>query len=454
MTKPNIPHIPLSTSLYHIFQFVKNPIPILQAYHEQYGLTFMMKLGGTIPSIISSDPAFAKHVLQKNHRNYRKSLVQTKHLKNFLGNGLLTSEGPYWLRQRRLIQPGFHKNRLQAIVDIMNQVTDRFLESLTEKVRYKSELDISPEMMRLTFSIVAESLFSTSVKEKELDYLSEVVTTIQEFIIKQVRLPFLNPWFKISGAFAKHKRLSEEAGEVVMKYIQERRESGEVRDDLLQMLLDSCYEDTGEGMSNQQIRDESFVLFVAGHETTANALSWIFYLLSKHPDVLEKIKAEEKEILNGHKPSFDNLPKLSYLTQVIEESMRLYPPAWITDRVALEDDEIEGVFIPKGSIIVPFIYGVHLAEHNWPEAKKFDPERFNKATQKERPGFKYLPFGGGPRLCIGNSFAMMEMQVVITRILQSFHFELVKHQTIEMEPLITLRPRYGIKLLLHPKATS
>lgn len=441
MATRNIPKVPFSVVLPDMFQFVRNPIPILEKYHKNYGSTFQLKIGGGIPAIVSNEADFAQHILQKNHRNYKKSAIQTKTLNNFLGKGLLTSEGAYWLRQRRLIQPGFHRNRLAAIVGIMDQVIDKFFQEFDQKIEGQKELDLAPEMMMLAFRVVAESLFSTNVKEEELLELAHTITMIQEFLVKQIRLPFLNPWFKLSGALRRHIRLAEKAGSTITQYIEERRASAKSEDDLLQMLLDSRYEDTGEGMSNQQIRDESFVLFVAGHETTANALCWILYLLSKHPEAIEKIRIEHQEILQGNKPSFKDLPQLRYLSQVINESMRLYPPAWITDRTAIKEDEINGLPIPQNTMLVPFIYGVHRSENNWEAAHEFRPERF----EDTKHGFRYLPFGGGPRLCIGNSFAIMEMQLIISQILLRYNFTLVKDQKIEAQPLVTLRPKYGIR---------
>ncbi len=442
----DFPHVPWHTTLLNLMRFVSNPIPILQSYHKQYGSTIRIKIGGVVPSIISTDPAFAQQVLQKHHRKYKKSAIQTEHLGRFLGMGLLTSDGDFWLRQRRLIQPGFHRDRLEGIAQIMNEVIDRFMIEFQRKLEHENPVDITPAMMKLTFQIVAASLFGTNLKEKDLDYLSHLITEIQGFIVKQVRLPFMRPYFKWSGTIRHYENMANEGGNLIMNYIRDRRENGPSKDDLLQMLLDARYEDTGEGMSDQQIKDESFVLFAAGHETTANALSWTLYLLCKHPEVVQKIRQEAAEVLGDKKPSFSDLPRLTYLMQVIEESMRLYPPAWITDRTAIEDDEFQGVHISKGSMVVPFIYGVHHAEENWPQPEQFRPERFDK-SRGDKPGFRYLPFGGGPRLCIGNSFALMEMQLILSRLLQRYDISLAPGQLIEAQPLVTLRPRYGIRVV-------
>jgi cytochrome P450 len=212
------------------------------------------------------------------------------------------------------------------------------------------------------------------------------------------------------------------------------------------MLLDARYEDTGEGMNEKQLLDETLILFVAGHETSANALTWTWYLLSQHPEAVVKIRREIVEKIGDRPPEFADLPKLEYLTQVIEESMRLFPPAWITDRVAVDDDQYNGIDIPKGIAVVTYIYGAHHSPDYWPEPEKFIPERFSKENKKKQAPFSYLPFGGGPRLCIGNNFAMMEMQLALARLVPRYDFQLAEGQSIELQPLITLRPKNGIMM--------
>ena len=216
------------------------------------------------------------------------------------------------------------------------------------------------------------------------------------------------------------------------------------------MLLDVRYEDTGEPMTDRQLLDESKIIFVAGHETTANALAWTWYLLSRHPEVVVRIREELERVTGGNNPGFDDLHRLEYTASVIEESMRLYPPAWITDRQANEADEVGDLKIPKDAIVVPFIYGVHRSERLWEDPEAFNPDRFAKEEKSRMPAYSYMPFGGGPRLCIGNSFAMMEMQMILATILRRFDIELVPDQTIEAQPLVTLRPRYGIRMRFKP----
>ena len=309
--------------------------------------------------MVTKDPEIIRHVLQKNHRNYVKTPMIFEKLRRFLGNGLLTSEGPYWLQQRRLIQPGFHKQRLQALVEIINQVIAETEPEELDDSGVRGGVDVYPMMMRLAFDIVTRSLFSTAVSSEKLNLLSNSLTTIQAFLVQQIRQPYLNPWFRVSGQLAKHVKLGKAADEVLLGMIRDRKASGKSQEDLLQMLVDARYEDTGAGMSDQQLLEETNILITAGHETTANALSWIFYLLAKHPDKQALVRAELQEMLGNRAPTFMDLPRLTYTTQVIEESMRLYPPAWVTDRQAAVDDEIKGHQIPKGTMVVLAIYALH-----------------------------------------------------------------------------------------------
>ena len=442
----SIPSISRYYSIKNLKRFVSNPINVLKEYIEKKGDTFSIHISLNQKAIVSCNPDFIQHVLQKRHRNYHKSPIQTKTLSRYLGRNLLTSDGPYWLKQRRLIQPGFHRDRLTALVNIMLKEVDTFLDHLDKKVDTQNEIEIVHEMMEVAFRVVAKSLFSTSLKEKDLNHLSANVTELQEFIIKQVRMPFLNPWFKISGQIKKMDQRTNESNKIVLGYISERRNNKSDQNDLLNMLLEARYEDTGEGMTDEQLLGETLILFVAGHETSANALSWAWYLLSQNEKVVAKIREELSTVLGDRDPIFSDFPKLTYLTQVIQETMRLYPPAWITDRISIEEDEINGFPIPSNVMMAPFIYGVHHHPDFWPNPEKFDPSRFEKDKVKQRHSYAYLPFGGGPRLCIGNNFAMMEMQLIIARMLQRYDFELVKNHPIDLQPLVTLRARHGIKL--------
>ncbi len=443
--KDPIRHIPRWKTLRNALRFLKDPIPLLNENQARFGKTYRFYLGGIFPALFTADPAFIQYVLQKNHRNYKKSPAHFEKLAHFLGKGLLTSDGAYWLRQRRLIQPGFHRARLESLTSLMQEVIDERLRLLDARVD-AGPVDIYREMLDLAFRIIARSIFSVDLPDEELNRLSLQITQLQEMVIRQIRQPFLEPWFRLSGAVRKHERIAADLDAVILRYIRERRADDANYNDLLQMLLDARYEDTGEGMTEQQLLDEMKILFVAGHETSANALAWTWYLLAQHPEIAAKARLEIETASQGGLPSFGMLSQLPYTTQIIEESMRLYPPAWITDRMAVEDDTFQGVAIPKGTYIVTYFYGVHHAPEFWGNPEEFRPERFDALSIKSHTPGAYLPFGAGPRLCIGNHFAMMEMQLVLAAMLPRYQIELAPGQHVSAEPLVTLRPKGAIWL--------
>ncbi|MEM8909110.1 MAG: cytochrome P450 [Bacteroidota bacterium] len=448
------PLIPRWRALQNLLRFVSNPIPVLDNYTQELGDTFCLYMGGKEKAIMTSNPHIIQHVLQKNHRNYRKSAIQVDQLAHFIGKGLLTSEGAYWLQQRRLIQPGFHRNRLAGLVEIMLTEIDLFLDQLSAKADGKQTIDIAQVMLEMAFIIVAKSLFSTGVEKQVLDQLSHNITAIQSYVIRQIRQPYLLPWFKLTKAKQQHEQLAHRSNRIILDIIHQRRQSQTRPDDLLEMLLDARYEDTGTGMNDQQLLEESLILFVAGHETSANALAWTWYLLGQHPEVVQQIREEFNQVLGDRRPQFSDLPQLAYLQRVIQESMRLFPPAWITDRVPIQTDQVQGFEFPKDMIVGLYIYGVHHDPKYWPNPHQFDPSRFEKARIKERPAYAYLPFGGGPRQCIGNNFAMMEIQLILIRMLQRFDLSLVPNQDIQLYPMITLRPKQGIFVTMKKRSIA
>ncbi len=423
--------IPRWRSLRNVIRILQNPIPVFKGYLEKYGETFQVFIAGVTPAVFSIDPDFAQHVLQKNHRNYQKSSIQKDAIGTYVGKGLLTTDGPYWLKQRRLIQPGFHRERLNKITSIITVVIDNYLDLLEFRIKTNPVVNIYQETLEVAHRIIVRSIFSDNLNDQEMTQLGNNITEVQKFLVRQIRLPFLDFWFSISGQKTKYLSIARESDVIIRRYIKERRSGNKVHDDLLQMLLESKYEDTGRGMTDQQLLDESLILFIAGHETSANAMAWMTYLLSQHTEIAENLRSDQQT----------NYPK-----QVINEALRLYPPAWITDRVAIEEDVFNGINISKGMITVPYIYEIHHSERLWRNADEFDPERFSES--ESRHPFAFMPFGGGPRLCIGNNFAMMEMEMFLTKFTKRFDFRLIEGQEIEVQPMVTLRPKNGIMIKL------
>jgi cytochrome P450 len=388
-------------------------------------------------------PDLIQYILQENNRNYTKSL-RYEQLKYLLGNGLLTSEGDFWLRQRRLMQPAFHRQKLEKLCADMVSCTRETLEAWGNLPKNKS-FNIATEMMALTLQIVGKTMLSADVRSDAKE-VGDALSFLLRAVNVRTRTPVLLPLWVPTPHHQKIKRSIRIINSVLDKIFEERRASSVDREDLLSMLMEVKYEDTGQGMDNKQLRDEVMTVFVAGHETTANALSWTLYLLARHNDVLKNCIREIDNVLKGKIPDAGNLQELHYLTRVIDESMRLYPPAWVIGRKTIKPDVIGGHRIPAGHNILISPFALHRDSRFFPDPMRFDPDRFTPEEIKKRPKFSYIPFGGGPRICIGNNFAMMEMQVVLSMILQKFIPENNSTSKVIPEPLITLRPSGGINM--------
>ena len=397
----------------------------------------------SLPAHLLAHPDHVRHVLVDNHRNYDKQTKGFDVLRIVLGNGLLTSEGDFWRRQRRIAQPAFHKDRVTAFAKVMVTAAEDTARRWEDVAKRDGTLDAAAEMMRLTLRIAGETLLSTDVTAD-----ADAVGTSVSLLLNEANRRILRPIdVPLSVPTPHNKRLIgavESLDAVVHRMIEDRRRTTERPNDLLTMLMDARDEETGEGMTDQQLRDEVLTIFLAGHETTANALVWTFYLLSKHPDVGRKLAAELHDVLGGRAPDVADLGKLVYTTAVLKESMRLYPPAWIIGRRAVDDDVIDGFDIPRDSFVFVSPWITHRHTAFWPNPEGFDPDRFLPERAAEIARYAYFPFGAGPRICIGQGFAMMEAQLLLATLWQRFHLDLVTSHRVVPQPSITLRPRYGI----------
>ncbi len=381
-------------------------------------------------------------------RYYKYRVYILNHPDDIETVGLLTSEGDFWLRQRRLAQPAFHRARIAGYAETMV----RFAERLIDGWRPGETLDVHHEMMQLTLAIVAKTLFDADVTgdAKEIGEALEVVVRIN---LDPRRLLFVPPWLPTPANLAM-KRAVRRLDRVIYRIIAERRANGRDtladRGDLLSLLL-HAQDDDGSRMTDVQLRDESVTLFLAGHETTAIALSWTWWLLAQHPEAEAKLHLELAEVLGGRAPVFDDLPRLRYTEIILTESLRLYPPAWSTVRMATENCEIRGYTIPAGAGVAMSQYVVHRDPRFFEAPDEFRPERWADGLAKRLPKFAYFPFGGGPRVCIGNSFALMEATLILATIAQKYRPRLVPNQIVEPQPSITLRPKHGIRVLLEKR---
>jgi cytochrome P450 len=421
----------------------RNPVQVLSRYSEAFGDTFRLYLGGLKEAIVTIDPAVIQHVLKTNADNYEKSDIQVKRMGHFLGKGLLTTHGEAWRTQRRLIQKGFDRTQLDALSSIMQDSLADSLHNFDRQTRI-GPVDIYPQLMKITFAMVARSLFGARLKDEDIDLVSHTICTVQEFIVRQTLQPYLNPWFAVSGELRRHEDMRTRADTVLLEYIKKRRDEPPGHD-LLQTLMDARYSD-GEGMSDKLILSESMQLLVAGHETSSNALSWLFYLLSSRPDCLARARQEFNSVLGAAPLQFTDVAKFEFTAQVIQEGLRLYPPFWMIDRMAVADDRVGDLAIPRGSTVIVYVYGAHHARRHWQDPEAFDTERFTKANDKLRTPFTFLPFGGGPRGCIGGNYAMLQILMILSELLRKYDFQLVPGQRIEARPMVILRPKYGIRM--------
>src|SRR5579863_2722846 len=420
-----------------------NPVQVLSSYTENFGDTFRIYLGGLKEAIVTIDPAVIQHVLKTNSENYQKSEIQVKRMGHFLGKGLLTTHGEAWRTQRRLIQKGFDRKQLEVLSSIMQDSLAESLRDFDRQARV-GPVDIYPHLMKITFGMVARSLFGARLKDEDIDLISHTISTVQEFMVRQTIQPYLNPWFAVSGELRRHEDMRARADGILLEYIKRRRREAPGHD-LLQILMDARYSD-GEGMSDELVLSESMQLLVAGHETSSNALSWLLYLLSTRRDCLEKVRQEFHSLLGEAPLSFRDVPRFEFGTQVILEALRLYPPFWMVDRMALSDDCVGNVAVPRGSTVIVFIHGVHHSQRHWPEPERFDPTRFSKANEKLHTPFTHLPFGAGPRGCIGGNYAILQILMILGELLKRYDFQLAPGQTIEARPMVILRPKHGIRM--------
>jgi cytochrome P450 len=375
--------------------------------------------------------------LQKNQRNYDKSTLQTEDLGKYIGHGLLTANGDQWRENRKLIQPAFYKKQLATLMDSMQQVIHKELK----KIIPNTPLDIHEIYSDLAFKVVARSLFYLEDMDDRIERLQYITEAAQKMLIKELRVPWMQwyfdrRWLSGDSSIAYHMELIEEARDILQNIINQRRQETKEYGDLLDMLLQSTYED-GSHISDDQLIDEILVLFIAGHETTANALTFATQLLAQHPEKASIAQLEIEAVQSND--LMLQVKELEYTRQVIEETLRLYPPAYVTDRVARQDDSCGDIALPAGSIWLISFYEMHRRQDLWEQPDDFIPERFDASRRRDYSDH-YFPFGAGPRMCIGNNFAMFEMALVLQEVLATYDLQLVGNQ-IEYHPLITLRPK-------------
>ncbi|MEZ4441392.1 MAG: cytochrome P450 [Polyangiaceae bacterium] len=404
-----------------------------------------------VEGVLLSHPEHVRKVFIDEHRAFGKQTRGYNTLRIALGNGLVTSEGSFWRRQRRIAQPGFHRRRIAAFAETMTRATEDMLARWQKRPDPESPLDIGHEMMGLTFRIVGECLMGTDLSG-EASAVGEAVTTLLKATVDRTTRPVLLPLEVPTPKNKKLKRALEVLDSLVLDIIARRRKSGERPGDLLDMLMNTEDEETGERMTDRQLRDEIVTLVLAGHETTAAGLTWSFYLLSTHPAELRRLREELDEVLPDRRiPTNDDLSRLAYTRAVFSEAMRLYPPIWFVARSVHEPIDFGGYDVRPGQVVFISPMLIHHDRRFFPNPEGFEPERFLGEAEKAIPKHAYIPFITGPRQCIGNNFAIMEAQLILATVLPRFDLELVTGTSVIAEPTVTLRPKYGLPMIVTPR---
>lgn len=419
----------------NLSEFQQDRLGFLEKTARNYGDVVRVRFAH-MPFYLLNHPDLVEDVLQMKNKSFVKNVTEEVWFV-LLGNGLLISEGEFWRRQRRLMQPSFHRERIAEYGRIMVTFTRRMLEGW----RDGETRDVHADMMRVTLEVVAKALFDADVagEAKEVgDALEVLLGEFEKRMLTPIQIPMKIP----TPGNLRFSRAVGALENILAEIVHERRAAGESsqKTDLLQLLLDARDED-GSGMTDKQLRDELMTLILAGHETTANALAWTWYLLSEHPEVEERLVAELGSVLSGRAPSVADLPNLRYADKIVRESMRLYPPVWTLEgRRAIHDVEIGGYHVPRGTTMLVSPWLAHHDARYYHDPERFNPDRWTDSFTKELPRYAYFPFGGGPRFCIGQSFAMMEAVLILATVAQRYRLKMAPGQTVTPYPSITLRP--------------
>lgn len=431
----------------HVTGFRKDRLTFMRQVAKDYGGVVALRLAHRRLWIVT-EPTVIETVLITRAREFRKHFALRLN-QGILNNGLLTSEGDFWLRQRRLAQPAFHRSHVATYIPTFVEHTMRLLAHW----KVGENRDILDDMMSLTMRIASRTLFGADGDNHAQRVRGALDVSQEEFVRRLSRLIQMPKWVPTPGN-RKIAKVVRDLDTIIYDFIRQRRASGEQRDDLLSRLLHARDDMDHTRMTDQQLRDECLTIFLAGQETTALALSWTWYLLAEHPEAAARIYAEVDEVLNGRVPTLDDLPRLQEIEHALLESMRLYPPAFILGREATADMELAGYFCPKGTTILMPQAVVHRDPRYFANPDNFDPTRWRNEFEKRLPKGAYFPFGGGPRICIGNTFAMIEMTLVLALIAQRFRFTMVPGRTVTTNQLFTLRPSPGVPatIVIRPNA--
>jgi len=437
-----IPRVPGLPVLGNLLEMRRDRVGFQIAGARRYPRLAEMRIGlMPFKVVMVNDPALVGEVLVDHADAFHKTPGLSFFARPLLGRGLLTSEEGVHKRQRRMMAPMFVKQRIATFAEVMAERGERSVERL----RDGEVVDFADETMRVTLEIVGKTLFDTEIGG-EADAIGDALTACLEYIIDAVQSVVPVPPQVPTPKTIRYKRAVARLDETIFRMIRERRQSGVDKSDLLSMLLAAKDEDDGGRMDEKQVRDELMTIFLAGHETTANALAWTFYLLAQHPHVWSRLTAEVDAVLGKRLPTLADLPNLPYTLHVFKESMRLYPPAYVLGRQAIRDVAIGGHTLKKNDVAMINIIGIQRSERYFPNPEEFDPTRFTPENEKKLPRHAYMPFGGGSRICIGNHFALMEGHLLVATYARKVRLELPSGVRVQPEPLVTLRPKGGMPM--------
>lgn len=423
-------------------QIVKDPFGYLKQAHTTYGDLYNLNLGLS-KMLMLNHPRQIQHVFVDNAQNYRKGGGMWDAIRAMLGNGLVVSEGSFWLRQRRMMQPQFHRQRLAALTELMVSAMQDALDTWEQAAATGADFNVAPAFNELTMKVITRTLFGTGLSNEEMDRVSKALDYSVNYILKAIVLNSLPKWMPAPGK-KEFERSIRQIDETVYRIIADSRKDHGAQNHMMAMLLDMVDDETGEGMTDQQLRDEVTTLFLAGYETTSIALTWAWDFLTHRPEVMEKLQAEVDAVLGDRLPTFADLMQLPYCRMVLQETLRIRPSAWQLPRTAIADDEIDGYHIPAGTTITALIYMCHYHPEEWDRPEEFDPERFQPTNTEKRHKFAYMPFGAGQRKCIGLDFALMEGQLALAMVAQRYKVFKTNPNLAEPQLSTTLRPKGGV----------
>lgn len=429
--------------------FRRSVINTLMDGWREYG--DVVEYRGPLSVIAVTHPDHVQYILRDNASNFRHPDFEINKLKPTFRNGLVTSQGDFWSRQRKLMQPVFHRDLIDGFAGMMAVTTAAMLDRWDSLGDADRVLDMRVAMQRLTLNILTKASFTVDW-ETEAEQIVEAVTVANEHTNRRLLAPIDLPEWAPLPSVRRFVETRKAVDETVYSLIAERRRADTEGNDLLSLLM-SAHDDQGAGMTDEELHDELISLIFAGHETVSVCLTWTWYLLSRDAEVTRRLRAEIDDVLGGRAPTIDDVGKMQYTWQVLQEALRLYPPIWLIPRTPIEDDEIDGYRLRAGTrtmlFVCPYVTHRHTDFYDNPEA--FDPDRVAPENTGGWHRFQYLPFGGGPRKCLGHEFAMLEMTIIVAMVLQRFQIDLVPGHPVEPIPMVTLRPRYGMPMSIAPR---